>query len=253
MNNQGDIPESFLERYQCNLVLEGFGFEGQGQLQETSALVIGLGGIGSIVAMYLVANGFGKVGICDYDYVALNNLTRQIIYTVNNIGRSKVEASHEKLLLLNPDVEVVAYPQKVNEENIRMLVDNYNFIIECSDSLETKYLTNKECMVQNKKFLICSAIGYKGNLLTVFNNNSACWECIFENRIPSEIPSCQQLGVFPTVPAIIGLMAVSEIILNINRTKEAGFYSNFISFDLKEHSLRYLKINKHPLCNLHRQ
>lgn len=243
----------FLERYQCNLVLDGFGFEGQKKLKQTSVLVVGLGGIGSIVSMYLAANGVGKLGICDYDYVAVNNLTRQLLYNIADVGRAKVVASYEKLLLLNPDVELVSLPLRLEKGNAKEIVSEYEYIVEGSDSLETKYLINEICMKANKKTIICSAVGYKGNVLTVLNHNSACWECIFENEIPQILPTCQDMGVFPVVPAITGLLAVSEALLNICGIDQGGKERpNFIAIDLKESSIRYLKINKNLSCYLHK-
>lgn len=259
------------ERYQCNLVLDGFGFEGQKRLKETGILVIGLGGIGSVVSMYLVANGIGRIGICDYDSVSTNNLTRQILYNTTDVGKNKVEVSHRKLSLLNPQVKIISLPEKIDDKNANEILSQYDFIMECSDSIETKYLINKVCMSLKKKFIISSAIGYKGNVMTVFNNNGACLECIFElagsaPTISNTLPTCADSGVFPTVPAIVGLLAATKVIQSIchpdnvccNPTSSCCHSElressnvNFITVDLKVYSTRYLKINKNPSCLLH--
>ncbi len=241
-----------LDRYQCNLVLDGFGFEGQKRLKDASALIIGLGGIGSVVSTYLVANGIGRIGICDFDFVSDNNLTRQILYNTTDIGKKKAEVSYRKLSLLNPEVKITSLSEAINERNADNVLSKYDFIMECSDSLETKRLINKVCMNLNKKFVVSSAIGYKGNVMTVFNADDACWECIFEvegSTPPMMLPTCADNGVFPTVPGLVGLLSVTKVMEEIIHPDECNL--NFITVDIKSSSIRYLKINKNSFCSLH--
>ncbi len=240
----------FLERYSCNLVLDGFGFEGQKRLKNANALVAGLGGIGSVVATYLVANGIGRLGICDYDYVQPNNLTRQILYDSCSTGKAKIDVAYEKLISLNSEVAIKLHFEKIDNNNAQEIFANYDLIIEASDSQDTKFLVNEVCMKMRKKIIICSAISYEGNIVKILKDDIACWQCIYENKIPEEkLPTCNASGVFPTLPGIIGLIATTEIIkyiIGLNTTEQ-----NFIRVNVKEDSIRYLHINRRPDCSLH--
>ncbi len=245
-----EYTDIFLERYSCNLVLAGFGFEGQKKLKSANALIIGLGGIGSVVAIYLVANGIGRIGICDYDNVQASNLTRQILYDIHSYSRAKITVAYERLTSLNSEVAITQHYEKVERNNSERILSNYDWIIEASDSQDTKFLVNAVGRKMNKKVVICSAISYEGNVVKALKNDQACWECIFENKIPEEkLPTCSESGVLPTLPGIIGLIAATEIIKEIIGLENSRF--NFIKVNVKENLIRYLYINKRPDCVLH--
>jgi molybdopterin/thiamine biosynthesis adenylyltransferase len=241
--------EQFLERYQCSLVLEGFGIEGQKNLRNKSIFVVGLGGIGSVVAWYLVANGFGKVGICDYDVVNLNNLTRQFLYDQYSLNRFKAIVALEKLSLLNDEVVIDPIVETVTHQNAESLFKEYDIIVECSDSLETKFLVNRVCLKMAKPYIITSAISYEGNVLLVFDREKACLECIFEKDDGATGQTCSSIGVLPTVPGIIGLFAVTELLKYIGGKK--NYPHNFIKVNFKDNIVRFLEVKRQPFCNLH--
>ncbi|MFN7181464.1 MAG: HesA/MoeB/ThiF family protein [Planctomycetota bacterium] len=246
-NNYDDF---FLERYSCNLVLDGFGFCGQERLKNSRVLVVGLGGIGCVISTYLVGNGIGKIGICDYDYVQPNNLTRQILYDIGSLGKPKVLVAYERLLSCNNEVDINPVFEKIDESNAANIFSDYELIIDATDSQDTKFLVNQVSRKMHKKAIICSAISYEGNIVRATDENEACWQCIFESKIPHEkLPTCNETGVFPTIPAIIGLVATTEIIKELTGIFKSR--ENFIKVNIRENSIRYLYIKKRPDCNLH--
>ena len=199
------------ERYARHIVLDGIGEEGQKKLLSSSVLIIGTGGLGSPAALYLSAAGVGTVGIADADEVSVSNLQRQIIHTTCDAGRAKVESAKEKLQRINPDVTVKTYRVFVTEDNIYDIIKDYDFVLDCTDNFDAKFLINDACVKAGKPFTHAGISGFKGQLMTYVPNHGACYRCVFKSPPPKDaFPSAP--GVVGAVPGVIGSLQAMEAI-----------------------------------------
>ena len=199
------------ERYSRHLVLEGVGEEGQKKLLESSVLVIGTGGLGSPAAFYLAAAGVGTIGLVDSDSVELSNLQRQLLHSVNDIGKEKVASAKESLLALNPDICVRAISIRADESNIDELIKPYDFIIEASDNFDTKFLVNDACVRNKKPFSHGGVMAFGGQLMTYVPEKSPCYRCIFGGPPPADT-SPESKAILSSVPGVIGSLQATEAI-----------------------------------------
>jgi adenylyltransferase/sulfurtransferase len=205
-------------RYSRQTILPDFGKEGQLLLKESKVLVVGAGGLGGPVLSYLVGAGVGKIGIVDFDTVELSNLHRQIHFTENQIGLNKAEAAKHNLELLNPDIEIIAYPMAIKSRNAELLVSEYDIVIDGSDNFPTRYLLNDVSYFQ-KKPLIYGAIHQWEGQVSVFNlidengNMGPNYRDLFpQPPAPDQIPNCAEGGVLGVLPGIIGSLQAVEAI-----------------------------------------
>lgn len=197
-------------RYNRQIILEGFGEEGQQRLLQSKVLLIGVGGLGSPVALYLAAAGVGMLGIADGDIVSINNLQRQIMHSTPKAGQRKVDSAEECINALNPDVKVVKYPSFLDEEQLLGIIGEYDFVIDGSDNFTTKYLINDSCVKQGKPCSIGGIYCYTGQLMT-YVPGSACYRCLFPQ--PPATEKVQQgtlLGVLGSIAGVIGTMQATE-------------------------------------------
>lgn len=174
------------ERYSRHIMLREIGESGQEKLSNSKVLIIGAGGLGSPAAMYLAAAGVGTVGIADGDTVELSNLQRQILHGTKDLGRPKAESAGETLEALNPDVRVVPYPFTVTRENVAELIAGYDFVLECTDSFDAKYLINDACVLAGKPFCHGGISRFFGQLMTYVPGRGPCYRCVFR-KPPAEV------------------------------------------------------------------
>ena len=243
-----------IDRYSRQVILKKVGVIGQKKLLKSSVLVIGAGGLGSPILIYLTALGVGKIGIIDKDKVEISNLNRQIIFTVNDINKSKSFSSIRKLKKLNSDVKFKSYYQKITRKNINQIAKNYEIIIDGSDNFRTRFLINDYC-IKNKKILVSGAISkFDGHIYT-FNfskNESPCLRC-FIPKIPSEdldVDNCQYEGILGPLAGIIGTIQANEIVKEILGIGETLCGSILIVNALKL-TFRKVKLNKRSNCYCH--
>lgn len=205
------LTEEQLERYSRHLILRGVGVAGQKKLLESKVLVIGAGGLGSPAIMYLAASGVGTIGIADGDEVDLSNLQRQIIHRNEAIGMPKAESAARRVREINPDVQVLIYPERVNPKNIGKLIESYDFIIDGVDNFATKFLINDACVIAKKPFCHAGIREFYGQVLTYVPGEGPCYRCIFE-EIPQDgdVDSCSTAGVIGSIPGIIGSLQALE-------------------------------------------
>ncbi len=197
-------------RYNRHLILEGIGREGQERLLKSRVLLVGVGGLGSPVALYLAAAGIGTLGLVDGDSVSLANLQRQVLHSTPDIGRPKVDSAAESIQSLNPDVKVVKYPFFLSEENAKELIGDYDFIIDGSDNFATKYLVNDACVMLGKAFTMGGINRYSGQLMTHIPG-SACYRCLFpEPPAFKDVETCATVGVLGSIAGILGTMQATE-------------------------------------------
>lgn len=216
-----DLSNQEKNRYSRHLILDKIGIEGQQKLKAAKVLVIGAGGLGCPVLQYLTAAGVGTIGIVDFDTVDESNLQRQILFTVNDIGKSKAETAKERLLQLNPFVNFIVYNTTLTTENSKSIFSVFDLIIDGTDNFSTRYLVNDTCVKLDKPLVYGSIFKFEGQI-TVFNyKNGPSYRCLFPTPPKANsVPSCSEVGVIGVLPGIIGAQQANEtlkIILNIGQ------------------------------------
>lgn len=207
------LTDPQIERYSRNIILDQVGGAGQEKLLASRVLIIGLGGLGSPVALYLAAAGVGTLGLVDGDVVDLTNLQRQIIHHTNDVGRRKVVSAKEQIEAINPDVVVRTYDMWAQAENIREIIRDYDFVIDGADNFATKFLINDACYFERIPFSHGGILQFDGQLMTIIPGQSACYRCVFPAPPPTAAtPSCGQTGVLGVLPGVIGSLQATEAI-----------------------------------------
>ncbi len=206
------------ERYARQVVIPEIGEEGQAALREARVLVVGAGGLGSPILLYLAAAGVGTLGIADGDKVSPSNLNRQVLYETKTVGRSKARAAVERIYALNPDVNAVPYETRVLRQNGRDLVPRFDLVIEASDNLETKSLINELCVRSGVPLVWGAVVRFEGQMGT-YRPGQACRRCVFpEDPDPDVYPSPAELGVVGAAAGTIGALQAVEaikVLLNV--------------------------------------
>lgn len=246
-----ELQKEQLERYARHIVLDGVGEEGQEKLLNAKVLIIGAGGLGSPVAMYLAAAGVGTIGIADADEVDLSNLQRQIAHATADLGKAKVQSVKETINRMNPDVTVCTYHTFVKAENIREMIAEYDFIIDASDNFETKFLINDACVLEGKPFSHAGILGFKGQLMTYVPEAGPCYRCIF-NHPPKEdeVPNCKQVGIIGAMAGVIGSLQAMEAIKYILGIGDL-LVGHLLTYDALTMEFRKVKLPKQvPDCNV---
>ncbi|MBB1286598.1 molybdopterin-synthase adenylyltransferase MoeB [Flavisolibacter sp. BT320] len=202
------------ERYQRQMILKGFGPEGQEKLQKSSVLVVGAGGLGCPALQYLVAAGVGSIGIVDNDVVSLHNLHRQVLFTTTDIGREKAEVAAQRLTQMNPDISIAAFPVRLTNQNALDIIGDFNLVLDATDNFATRYIINDACVLLNKP-LVYGAISQFEGQVAVFNagKGSVNYRDLFpQSPEPGSVLNCAEAGVLGVLPGIIGTMQATEVI-----------------------------------------
>tara|TARA_B110001450_G_scaffold241049_1_gene250228 strand:+ start:138 stop:899 length:762 start_codon:yes stop_codon:yes gene_type:complete len=244
------LNKNQIERFSRQIILKNIGTLGQKKIIQSKVLIIGMGGLGCPVAEFLTRAGVGSLGIVDYDNVDLSNIHRQSLYNIKDLKKSKVKAAKIKLNNINSKTKVTCYQIRLNKNNFKKIIKNYNYIIDGSDNFETKFLINDFCL-KSKKFLVTGAISkFDGHIFTFdfTNKKTPCLRCFFqEKEISDDILNCEYEGILGTVAGIIGTIQANEIlkkILNIGKNLN-GF---ILILDLLNLNFRKVKINKRKIC-----
>lgn len=207
------LSEQQRERYARHLNLEGVGESGQERLIGSSALVIGAGGLGSPVCLYLAAAGVGRIGVADDDVVEETNLQRQVIHTTARVGIAKVDSAAESMRALNPSVTVEPHRMRVDASVIDALIARYDVVIDASDNVATKYLVNDACVRAGKPLVHAGVVAFTGQVMTILPGQGACYRCLFRDEPPAgSVPTCKQVGVLGAVVGVIGSLQAVEAI-----------------------------------------
>lgn len=242
------LSESDYKRYYRQIVLPELGIEGQKKLKNSSVLIVGVGGLGSPIGLYLAAAGIGKIGLIDFDSVSLSNLQRQILFTTGDVGKSKSETAREKLCSLNSDIKVVSYQTKLNKENILSVINDYDIIADGSDNFAAKYLINDACVMTGKPFVYGSILRFNGQVSFFDPENGPCYRCLYpEPPAPGEIPSCEEAGVLGVLPGIIGSIQANEIIKFIIRKGDL-LKGKLLLLDALKMSFTEIYFSQNPSC-----
>jgi sulfur-carrier protein adenylyltransferase/sulfurtransferase len=245
-----DFSKPELARYARHFALPDFGMEGQKRLKNSSVLVVGAGGLGSPMLLYLAAAGVGRIGIVDPDVVDTSNLQRQVLYNTADIGKSKAETAREKLLAMNPHITIDAYFMPLTKENALDLVAKYDIVADGTDNFQTRYLVNDACVLTGKVNVYASIFRFEGQV-SVFNlgkngERGVNYRDLFPSPPPPGlVPDCAEGGVLGVLPGIIGSMQASEVIKVLAGIGEPLAGRLFV-FDAASFTTRVLKINKNP-------
>ncbi len=202
-----------LARFNRHIILPQVGMKGQQQLKQARVLCIGTGGLGSPVSLYLSAAGVGTIGLVDFDVVDDSNLQRQIAHSTADIGRPKVESARDKLIGINPFLNVDLHGDGIRRDNVREIVRQYDLVVDGTDNFPTRYLVNDACVLEQKPLIYASIFQFEGQA-TVFNyNNGPCYRCLYpEPPPPGLVPSCAEGGVLGVLPGVIGVIQATEAI-----------------------------------------
>ncbi|MBV8636106.1 MAG: HesA/MoeB/ThiF family protein [Burkholderiaceae bacterium] len=205
------MNDNQLLRYSRHILLDEIGIEGQQKLLDAHALVIGAGGLGSPVALYLASAGVGKITLVDNDTVDLTNLQRQILHSTESVGTPKAESGRKSLGRINPEVEVAALQERVAGDRLSELVAAADVVLDCSDNFATRHAVNHACVAQRKPLVSGAAIRFDGQI-SVFDmrGDSPCYACLFPPEQEFEEVQCSTMGVFAPLVGIIGAMQVAE-------------------------------------------
>lgn len=234
-------------RYARQLMLEGFGETAQNTLGASSVLVIGAGGLGSVTLSYLAAAGIGRIGIIDHDHVELSNLHRQIIHEEADINRLKVESAADRISELNPHIAVDIYAQRITAQNARAIISRYDLVADGCDRFETRLAVNAACWAEGKTLVSASAIGYRGQLLSVNPQaNSPCYQCLMPEA-PSEPDRCSEVGILGPVCGIIGSLQATEVIKQLTGIGE-NLTGRWLRYDALNHAQSISHIRKNASC-----
>ncbi len=247
------MNEQQIERYSRHIILSNVGVEGQEKILDGKVLIIGAGGLGSPVALYLAAAGVGTIGIIDGDVVDRTNLQRQVIHFTPDIGKPKVISAKEKILLMNPDIKVNAYQDLVVASNIRDYISEYDFIIDGTDNFPTKFLINDACVLSGKAFSHGGIIRFSGQTMT-YTPGNACYRCLFHKPPPKgSVPSCSQAGVLGAIAGMLGTIQAAEALKYLTRTGEL-LTNKLYYFDTLKNEYRTVNVKRAedcPVCGKH--
>lgn len=236
-------------RYIRQIQLSEIGIEGQTKLKQSSVLVVGAGGLGCPVLVYLANAGVGILGICDSDLIEESNLARQILYTINDIGKNKAKCAAKKIKTFNPSIQINVHPYSLNHKNALEIVKDYDIIVDGTDNFSTRYLINDSCILKNKPMVYGGLFKFEGQI-SVFNYNSGpSYRCLFPNPPKiMEVPNCNETGVLNITPGIIGMYQATEvlkIILNIGTPLSGKLL--LINLLTQNHLIWDFKINKREI------
>ncbi len=237
-----------IARYSRHLIMPEVGLEGQKRLKAASVLMIGTGGLGAPLGMYLAAAGVGRLGIVDFDVVESSNLQRQIIHGTKDIGRPKIESARDRLSDINPHIEIETHEARLTSDNAQRLFQTYDIIVDGTDNFPTRYLVNDACVLSGKPNVYGSIFRFEGQASVFWAPRGACYRCLYpEPPPPGLVPSCAEGGVLGVLPGIVGAIQANETI-KIILGAEGLLVNRLLLFDAWAMKFRELKLQKDPQC-----
>lgn len=237
-------------RYSRHLLIPEVGLEGQRKLKGASALVIGTGGLGSPVSLYLAAAGVGRIGLVDYDVVDSSNLQRQVIHGSSSVGKLKVESARARLQDLNPEIEVEVYNEPFTSENAMRIASGYDILLDGTDNFPTRYLTNDVAVFLGKPNVYASIYRFDGQVSVFYAKEGPCYRCLFpEPPPPGLVPSCAEGGVLGVLPGTIGTIQATEalkVLLGIGQP----LIGRLLLYNALDSTFDFVKLKKNPKCRV---
>jgi sulfur-carrier protein adenylyltransferase/sulfurtransferase len=247
-NNGSNLSHEEVRRYSRHLIMPEVGMAGQKKLKAGSVLLIGAGGLGSPLAMYLAAAGVGRIGLVDYDVVDASNLQRQVIHGTSDIGRPKLESARDRILDINPHVRVDTYAVPLTSDNALEILAPYDVIVDGTDNFPTRYLTNDACVLLGKPNVYGSIFRFDGQVSVFFAQEGPCYRCLFpQPPPPGLVPSCAEGGVLGVLPGTIGALQATEAIKLILGVGEP-LIGRLLLYDALNMEFSEVKLRKNPDC-----
>ena len=245
-----ELSHEEILRYSRHLLIPEVGLEGQRKLKASSALVIGTGGLGSPVALYLAAAGVGRLGLVDYDVVDKSNLQRQVVHGTGTVGRLKAESARARLLDLNPDIQVDAFNEPFTSANAMRIAELFDILVDCTDNFPTRYLSNDLCVLTGKPNVYAAVFRFEGQASVFYAKEGPCYRCLFpEPPPPGLVPSCADAGVLGVLPGTIGTIQATEAIkmlLGIG----SPLVGRLLLYNALDMTFEYVKLKKNPSCKI---
>ena len=248
-----DFNEEELQRYSRHILLGDVGVEGQERIRQGRVLIVGAGGLGSPVALYLAAAGVGTIGIVDGDAVDLSNLGRQVIHFTGDVGRLKVESAKAKIALINPHVSVKTYPSFLSSENIVEIINDYDFVVDGTDNFPVKFLINDACVMRGKPYSHGGILRFEGQTFTYLPGH-ACYRCMFgAPPPPGAVPTCSQAGVLGAIAGMLGTIQAAEALKFLTGIGTL-LTDSLLTFNAKTMDFRKIQCRHRdscPVCGTH--
>ncbi|MFT3895472.1 MAG: molybdopterin-synthase adenylyltransferase MoeB [Anaerolineales bacterium] len=245
-----ELSRDEILRYSRHLLIPEVGLEGQRKLKNSSVLIVGTGGLGSPVSLYLAAAGIGRIGLVDYDVVDSSNLQRQVIHGTSTVGKLKVESAKAKLLDLNPDIQIDVYNEPYTSENALRIAKDYDIILDGTDNFPTRYLTNDVAVFLGKPNVYASIYRFDGQVSVFYAKEGPCYRCLFpEPPPPGLVPSCAEGGVLGVLPGTIGTLQATEalkVLLGIGEP----LIGKLLLYNALDMSFDFVKLKKNPNCRV---
>ena len=241
------IANKELKRFSKQIILKNIGLSGQKKIFASKVLIIGVGGLGCPLALYLANSGVGNIGIIDHDKIELTNLNRQVLFTSKDLGKYKVDQARKVIKNINKKIKITSYRKLVTKKNINSILKNYDIICDGTDNFKSRYLINDYCM-KKKKILISAAISkYDGHIFKFnFKKKTPCFRC-FMPQIPKNQYNCDTEGIISTLAGIMGTMQANEVIKSIINSK-SDLSGKMIVFNSLSLDLRKVKLSSNTNC-----
>ena len=252
----GLVPEERLQelthdditRYSRQLLLAEIGIEGQKKLKGAKVLIVGTGGLGAPLALYVAAAGVGTIGLVDFDSVDVSNLHRQIIHGTRDVGRPKVASARDRIRALNPSVNVVTYNEPLTSDNALDIIREYDVVADGTDNYATRYLVNDACVLLGKPNVYGSVFQFEGQASVFYAGHGPCYRCLYrEPPPPGLVPSCAEGGVLGVLPGVIGMIQANEVIKLLVGGGET-LAGRLLLYDAWRMKFRELKLESDPEC-----
>ncbi len=244
-----DFTEDQIRRYARHIILPEVGGVGQARLLQAKVLVVGAGGLGSPLILYLAAAGVGTIGVVDDDAVDLTNLQRQVLHTTAGVGLSKTESARAAVTAINPDVRVIGHPVRLDATNALEVIDAYDIVADGSDNFPTRYLVNDACRLAGKTLVSAAVLRFDGQLAT-FKAPGPCYRCLYPD-LPGEddLPSCAQAGVLGAMAGVMGSLQATEVLKEILGIGDS-LSGRLLIVDALSPSFHTVRLKPDPACRL---
>jgi molybdopterin/thiamine biosynthesis adenylyltransferase/rhodanese-related sulfurtransferase len=237
-----------VQRYSRHLIMPEVGVEGQKRLKAASVLLIGAGGLGSPLGLYLAAAGIGRIGLVDFDVVDFSNLQRQVLHGTSDVGRPKLLSARDRLQAINPEVRIDLYETKISSANAMSLLQPYDIIIDGTDNFPTRYLVNDACVLLGKPNIYGSIFRFDGQASVFYPGRGPCYRCLYpEPPPPGEVPSCAEGGVLGILPGLIGCIQATEAVKLIIG-QGSPLIGRLVLYDALQMSFREFRVRRNPCC-----
>lgn len=232
-------------RYHRQIIIPQIGQRGQLKLKNSKVLIVGAGGLGSVVAYYLTSSGIGFIGIIDPDVVELSNLQRQILHNEEHIGMPKVISAMITLKRINSEIKFLPYPEEINRKNVLELIENYDLVVACPDNFRTRFILNEACFKLNKPMVVGAVSEFEGHVFDIIPPNGPCYCCIFEEASDEFVES----GILAPVAGVIGSIQAVEVIKILLDIGEP-LHRRMLLYDGLRGGIREVRFLKNPSCKI---